>query len=208
MPQIKFDSSPKSALNNAEQVTYIENYSPSLAYRSVKLVQVNPNQGISTAYYSVTPIRTQSQSNNNFPVFAGSSQKEFDWINIKNAFQRIIHLRDLEENWDGYGAPKFSESHIRRVLDIYSMLSNYFSSKALSLEFVNIFVAPSSDGSVLLEFYGRLFESRELEIYVPSSLQQPLSFLKVDEDSNFEDEDEIPDSKVAELLDWLIGNNR
>lgn len=206
MTKIKFDSSPKSALNNSQQINYIVNVSPSFAYQDLTLLPISLNQRVSKAYNSVKPIINQPQSSYSLAVFAGSPQEDFDWINTKNAFQRIIHLRDLEDNWDGYGASKFSASHIHRVLEIYSIIFDYFSNKNFSLEQVNLFVAPSSDGSVLLEFSGELYQSKELEIYIPSSWQKPLVFLKIDESSDVEEENEILDSQVTELLEWLISN--
>lgn len=45
-----------------------------------------------------------------------SNVEVFDWQKNTNAYQRIIHLLDLEDKWDGYAASKFSKEQVDLAL--------------------------------------------------------------------------------------------
>ena len=198
MPEIKVDSSSKSMSTSPLDVSCINKFkNPSSANQNIVIQGDFFDKEISVVYQSMTIYDAQPQLNN--LVFAN---KQFDW-STSNPYQRINHLRDLEDNWDGYGAPKFSEPHIQRTIDIYLEISNYCEIKNLNIERLNLFVAPGSDGSVLLEFSSELFKSRELEVWIPSLPEKQLSFLKFDDNSQFEEEGEIADSEFIQLLEWL-----
>jgi len=136
------------------------------------------------------------------PQLLSAYQKEFDWAKTTNPYQRIIHLIEFEDNWDGYGAPRFSGSQIRRTLEIYSIVCSYYVSKDLDFWRSKPFVAPASDGSVLFEWSGRNFPDRSLEISIPRDADQPLGCLKSEAD--LDEESEIADSELGQLLDWLF----
>ena len=143
------------------------------------------------------------------PLGLGVFQENFDWISTTNPFQRISHLRDLEDNWDGYGAPRFSGIHIRRTLDFYCQIYKYFVSNKLDFLRLRPFVAPCSDGSVLFDLSGNSANpTKALEIYIPSELDKPLEYLKSqDEPESYEEEGQFYDDdnpQLLELLDWLF----
>jgi hypothetical protein len=132
------------------------------------------------------------------------SEKSFDWKDTQNAFQRIIHLADLPDKWDGYGAPKFSRHQINRAIEIFQSIQDY--SKEFKIDWGKIepFIAPSSDGSILFEWSGKRFDLKNLEIYVPLEIKQSLEYLKTDIGLNHDTEGEFQASQVSDLLDWLV----
>jgi hypothetical protein len=136
------------------------------------------------------------------PLSLLTDQEKFDWSSTTNPFQRIIYLRKLENNWDGYGAQEFSSKHVQRALDLYSLLYNYFVSKRLNILEFGPFVAPCSDNSILFEWSGKRFTSKALEIYIPSMSEKPLTYLKSEGD--FDQEGEVLDSNLNQLLNWLF----
>jgi|GEM_PF-3262888 len=128
--------------------------------------------------------------------------KEFDWIHNLNPYARLNHLRDLKNNWDGYHAPVFSEEHIQRAIDIYLRFFDYSSTIKNNYSDINPFVAPCSDGSILLEWGGKRFPIRQLEITIPNNSQNLLQYLKTSE--TLEEENEIKDDSIFILFDWLF----
>lgn len=55
-------------------------------------------------------------------------------INLKNTnpFQRIKNLLTFEDNWDGYGSPKFSRIQISRALKLCSSIYDYYLSQEIN----------------------------------------------------------------------------
>lgn len=133
-------------------------------------------------------------------------QQAFDWQKNTNAYQRIIHLSDLEDKWDGYNAPKFSSSQVDLALTLYSNLRTYSISRELDFSKIEPFIAPCSDGMVLFEWAGFRFPSRQLEIYIPVSAENTLEYLKTDEKS--EEEGEFDLEQLYFILDWLFKLDR
>ncbi len=129
-------------------------------------------------------------------------QQVFDWQKNTNAYQRIIHLSDLEDKWDGYGAPRFSSYQIDLALTLYSNFRTYCINRGLNFSKVEPFVAPSSDGTILFEWAGKGFPSRQLEIYIPVSGEGTLEYLKTDE--KYEDEGEFHLKQLYSILNWLF----
>lgn len=129
-------------------------------------------------------------------------QQAFDWQKNTNAYQRIIHLSDLEDKWDGYNAPKFSPITINLALTLYSHLRTYCINRGLDFSKVEPFVAPSSDGTILFEWAGKRFPTRQLEIYIPVSGEGTLEYLKTDGES--EEEGEFYLEQLYSILDWLF----
>jgi hypothetical protein len=135
-----------------------------------------------------------------------SSQTEFDWIENTNPFQRLRNLLTLENNWDGYGAPKFTRDQVSKAFDLYSSVYGYYLSKKISFTHQSPFVAPCSDGSILFEWVGQRFPVKELEIFVPSIIANPFQYLKSSE--KFEEEGDCSLETVTGLLDWLFASER
>ncbi|MGI2907307.1 hypothetical protein [Tolypothrix sp. VBCCA 56010] len=126
----------------------------------------------------------------------------FDWQKNTNAYQRIIHLSDFEDKWDGYNAPKFSSITINLALTLYSHLRTYCINRGLDFSKVEPFIAPSSDGTILFEWAGKRFPTRQLEIYIPVSGEGTLEYLKTDGES--EEEGEFYLEQLYSILDWLF----
>ncbi|MEA5470569.1 hypothetical protein [Spirulina sp. 06S082] len=134
------------------------------------------------------------------------NQTEFDWSKNTNPFDRISHLRDLQENWDNYGAPSFSEQQINRAIRIYLQFLDYSFSQQDNYLDIRPFVAPSSDGSILLEWGGNRFPIRQLELYIPADLESDLQYLK---SSAIDDEEgDINENKLSVLFSWLFTESR
>lgn len=131
-----------------------------------------------------------------------ASQVEFDWAKNTNPFQRIKNLLTFEDNWDGYGAPKFSRIQINRALELYSRIYAYYLSQEINFSQNAPFIAPCSNGSILFEWVGKRFPDKELEIFVPSDLESPLEYLKSAED--IEEEKNFYIDEIVSLLDWLF----
>lgn len=129
-------------------------------------------------------------------------QQAFDWQKNTNAYQRIIHLSDLEDKWDGYDAPKFSQEQIDLAKRIYSNLRTYCINRGLDFSKVEPFIAPCSDGMILFEWAGKRFPFRQLEIYIPLEADDTLEYLKTEEKS--EEEGEFHLKQLYSILDWLF----
>jgi hypothetical protein len=132
-------------------------------------------------------------------------QEPFDWEKTTNAYQRIVHLVDLEDKWDGYNAPVFSNKQIDVALDIYSRTRVYAIDKGLNFSKIEPFIAPCSDGSILFEWAGSRFSSRQLEVYIPKGgeVEELIGYFKSVEDSE-EEEGELSLNKLYHILDWLL----
>lgn len=129
-------------------------------------------------------------------------QKEaFDWLKNTNASQRIIDLLDLEDKWDGYAAPKFYKEQVDLALTLYSNFRTYCINRELDFK-VEPFIAPSSDGTILFEWAGSRFPSRQLEIYIPVSAENTLEYFKTD--GEYEDENNFNLEHLYFILDWLF----
>lgn len=129
-------------------------------------------------------------------------QQAFDWQKNISAYQRIIHLSDLEDKWDGYNAPKFSSNQVNLALTLYSNLQTYSINRGLDFSIVEPFIAPCSDGMVLFEWAGFRFPSRQLEIYIPAPAENALEYLKTD--GKFQEEGEFYLVKLYSILNWLF----
>lgn len=128
----------------------------------------------------------------------------FDWHHNTNAYQRIIHLSDLEDKWDSYNAPQFSKEQIDLALTLYSNLRTYCICKGIDFLAVEPFVAPSSDGTILFEWGGKRFPSRQLEIYIPVDGVGTFEYLKTDGENEEEKEGEFNLEQLYSILDWLF----
>ncbi|MEW6492330.1 MAG: hypothetical protein AB1589_07435 [Cyanobacteriota bacterium] len=140
-------------------------------------------------------------------VVDARKQEPFDWKKTTNAYQRIVHLADLEDKWDGYNAPIFSKEQINIALDVYSKARTYAIDRGLNFSKVEPFIAPCSDGSILFEWAGKRFPSRQLEVYIPKEreAEQSLEYLKSVEDSEEEEEEgKVSLNKLYHVLDWLF----
>ncbi len=136
-----------------------------------------------------------------------SNSEDFDWINNQNPYDRIVNMRGLPDNWDGYGASKFSYSQIQRCERIYFTFVQY--SFRLKDNYYNIqpFVAPCSDGAVLFEWSGTRFPIRQLELTIPADEKKCISFFKSSE--SYEQEEEVMDTTMLKpLFDWLFNLNK
>lgn len=129
-------------------------------------------------------------------------QQIFDWQKNTNAYQRIIHLSDLEDKWDGYDAPKFSKEQIDLALNLYSNIRTYCISRGLDFLKVEPFIAPCSNGMILFEWAGQRFPGRQLEIYIPVSAEDKLEYLKTEGNSDIEAELHL--EELYSVLNWLF----
>ncbi len=129
-------------------------------------------------------------------------QSVFDWRKNTNAYQRIIHLSDLEDKWDGYNAPRFFTDQIDLALTLYSHLRTYCIRRGLDFSKVEPFIAPCSDGMVLFEWAGNRFPQRQVEIYVSTSAEHPFEYLKTEGESDVEGEFHL--EELYPILDWLF----
>lgn len=157
------------------------------------LMELSPNLGDSSATESTVSLPRKSLI---------ARPAEFDWVKNTNPFQRLRHLLTLENNWDGYGAPKFHQPQINRALELYSSINHYYISKEINFSQNSPFIAPCSDGSILFEWAGKRFPAKELEIFVPSDIDSPLEYLKSAED--IDEEKNFSIDEVTYLLDWLF----
>jgi hypothetical protein len=142
-----------------------------------------------------------------FPQYIFTSltpEKSFDWKENQNAFQRLIHLADLPERWDGYTAPRFPRHQINRAIEIFQSLQDYSKKLGIDWQKIEPFIAPSSDGSILFEWSGQRFKQRNLEIYIPQELNHFLEYLKTDIALDNDTEGECQTSQVSDLLGWLL----
>lgn len=131
-----------------------------------------------------------------------TSQTEFDWISNTNAFQRLKNIQTLEDNWDGYGTCKFSREQVSRAFDLYSSIYDYYLAKEIKFSQLSPFIAPGSDGSILFEWAGQRFPTRELEVFVPSATEDEFEYLKC---SGIQDEEgKFSIQEIETLLDWLF----
>lgn len=144
------------------------------------------------------------QSNTSNICSSPISEKSFDLKDNQNAFQRLIHLADLTDKWDGYSAPKFSRHQINRAIEIFQLIQDYSKEFKIDWKTLEPFIAPSSDGSILFDWSGQRFALRNLEIYVPLENKQPLEYLKADIGLDRDTEGEFQASQISGLLDWLI----
>ena len=132
-------------------------------------------------------------------------QTEFDWVNNTNAFQRLKNLSSLENNWDGYGASRFTRQHIRKALDLFAAVQAYFNDNNLSFSHFSPFIAPCSDGAILFEWGGKRFRDRQLEIFVPATLQEPFEYEYLKSSFDIDQEDIFTEINLTnELLEWLF----
>jgi hypothetical protein len=169
--------------------TLIKHFQGVYTFEHLKKGRLNKSKDTSTDFTFVVDTR---------------KQEPFDWKTTTNAYQRIIHLTDLKDKWDGYNAPGFSKEQINVALIVYSKARSYAIDRGLKFLKVEPFIAPCSDGSILFEWAGRRFPSRQLEVYVPKEMEaeQPLEYLKSEEDS--EEEGKLSLNKLYHVLDWLF----
>ncbi len=163
-------------------------------------VAVNSLSGQYQTRFEMLSPHDRSQSLH--PANLRTSQTQFDWIHNTNTFQRLRNLLTLDENWDGYGASRFLRPQVSRAFDLYSDIYNYYLSRSTNFSQLSPFIAPCSDGAILFEWAGRRFPSRELEIFVPSTMESPLEYLKCTDDA--EEEGSFSSEGVIALLDWLF----
>ena len=180
MAPITFLSS-NSNIYSDNLYSYLDN-PPELLRNSYKLVQKNTLN----IYSSLLP------------------EKSFDWKDNQNAFQRLIHLADLPDKWDGYGAPKFSRHQINRAIEIFQSIQDYSKEFKIGWGKIEPFIAPSSNGSILFDWSGKRFALKNLEIYVPLDTKQSLEYLKTDIGLNHDIEGEFQSSQISDLIDWLV----
>ena len=129
----------------------------------------------------------------------------FDWITVDNPFQRIIHLRNLEDNWDGYGAKKIDNSLIDKCLNFYCQISSFINTRNLDFDKFKPFIAPASNSSVLFEWAGKRFPNKNLEIYVDCYNQLEINCYDLIEDTDKTNLVNITEfNKVQQALIWLI----
>ena len=132
------------------------------------------------------------------------SDRNFDWKQNCNAFQRLKHLADLPEKWDGYDAPKFSRKQINHALGIFSFIQSYSKKHQIEWKQIEPFIAPSSDGSILFEWAGERFSQRNLEIYVTKEPNLSIEYLKTDIEMDSDVEEKCQMNEISDLLDWLL----
>jgi len=169
-------------------------------------ISITPNNsGISQSSHLVKAALTYLSFSgiytiNNEALFIDSrKQEDFDWRKNKNAYQRIIHLSDLEDKWDSYNAPKFSQQQIDFALALYSYLRSYCFARNIDFARNEPFVAPCSDGMILFEWSGKRFLNKQLEIYVPISDKYSCEFLKTEGDSEVEGDFHLDESNLDRL---------
>ncbi|MEM6433461.1 MAG: hypothetical protein AAF773_06340 [Cyanobacteria bacterium P01_D01_bin.115] len=131
------------------------------------------------------------------------SQPDFDWVGNTNAFQRIKALLSLSDDWDGYGAKAFSRQQVQSALDLYSEIYQYYFDNEVNFSRLYPFVAPCSDGSILLEWSGDRFPTKQLELFVCSDVEDNL-FDGLKSTEQGDDEVSISLEEVSQLLDWLF----
>jgi hypothetical protein len=154
----------------------------------------------------VTSISLKNLSIAHYAGLLQTSQSEFNWISNTNPFQRLRNLLTLEDNWDGYGAPKFSRDQISRAFDLYSSIYSYYLEKEMNFSQLAPFIAPNSDGSILFEWAGQRFQLKELEIFVPSTMEDEFEYLKCNDDQDEAGKFSIED--INALLNWLFVTER
>lgn len=157
---------------------------------------------LSGQYQTKFEVSNTARSQLLHPTSLKTSQAEFDWIRNTNPFQRLRNLLTLEDNWDYYGAPAFLRPQIVRAFELYSNIYSYYLSKEMNFSQLSPFIAPCSNGAILFEWAGQRFPHRELEIFVPSTMESPLEVLKCADD--LEEEGIFVADEVNTLLNWLF----
>ena len=90
------------------------------------------------------------------------------------------------------------------ALTLYSNLRTYCIYKRIDFLTVEPFVAPCSDGTILFEWAGKRFPSRQLEIYIPVDGVATFEYLKTDGENEEEIEGEFNLEQLYSILDWLF----
>ncbi|MBD2626201.1 hypothetical protein [Trichormus variabilis] len=171
----------------------------SIASKNAAIPQSSPLVKAALKYLSFSGV----YAINDASLFIDSrKQEEFDWQQNRNAYQRIIHLSDLEDKWDGYNAPKFSKKQVHLALTLYSHLRSYCIARNINFAKIEPFVAPCADAMILFEWSGKRFPNKQLELYVPISSEHNFEFLKTEGDSEIEGEFKL--DELYPILDWLF----
>ena len=63
--------------------------------------------------------------------------------NLSKAFERIDHLSQLKDDWDGYGAKKISNDVLRNLRDVLLVSDN--------ADWENWMISPAPDGTLALQ---------------------------------------------------------
>jgi hypothetical protein len=132
------------------------------------------------------------------------SDREFDWTQNCNAFQRLKNLAYLPEKWDGYDAPKFSRKQINRALEIFAFVQYYQKKYQIEWQKLEPFIAPNSDGSIMFEWAGKRFPQRNLEIHVTKEPNISIEYLKTDIEMDSDIEEKCQMNEISDLLHWLL----
>lgn len=197
----QFDLIPKTAFDVRNQSNF-----PNLANIASKcLTKILPDSYAELSVKHSTPSGKQTTDINADvrSLFVDLRKKQsFDWVKTTNAYQRIIHLSDLEDKWDGYNAPTFPKAQIDRALSLYSGIRGYSINRGINSPKIEPFVAPGSDGTILFEWAGKRFPVRQLEVYVPREEADLFEYLKTEGDS--ESEGEFNLEGLYPILDWLF----
>lgn len=132
------------------------------------------------------------------------SESEFDWVANTNAFQRLRHLAELPDKWDGYNAPAFSRRQVNRAFGIFASIQSYQTTYSTDWQQLEPFIAPGADGSILFEWAGKRFPDKNLEIYVTQQPNSSIEYLQTDIVKGIEIEGECQTTEITELLTWLL----
>jgi hypothetical protein len=114
-------------------------------------------------------------------------------------------MLSLQAGWDNYRAPAFTRAQIRKALGLYTIVYEYYLARDFRFLEKQPFIAPGSDGSILFEWSGNRFLTKELEISVVYSESDiVLEYLKNSPQGEEEGQLALNKIQVHLLLDWLF----
>lgn len=138
------------------------------------------------------------------PWGEGLEEIDFKIVNLFKPYLYIKSFLDLEDDWDSYGAKKFTAEQVDRAVTVYNVIYNYYVSKQVDFEKNRVFVAPGSDNSICFIWSGAKFPTRELEVHCPSVVSNDLEYVREEYDGNFEEEATLELGELPIFLDWLF----
>ena len=110
-------------------------------------------------------------------------------LQLNENLNKIEEIRNLPSNWDGYGAPAFSDQFMNLVISIVKTLKFQPS------------IFPTANQSIQIEYEKTNGDYLEFEIFEDGSIKQYIEF----SDGTYELKERIPQESINELIDIFYG---
>jgi len=92
-------------------------------------------------------------------------------MKLSEAIAELNAYKNLEDNWDGYGAPPIPEEIITKAIGLLLYIYSVFP------DLEGLSVAPTPDESITLEWYiGKNCKEMNIEVYAKNKANVILSF--------------------------------